>query len=112
MKDPRHSTDSLFYLIYVTSDGFTLLPVFRNGLHEALQLCCCLTHFLRSGIEGTPETDEQVESKTPATPDAGASQLGADLMFSGLKRCVLILGRVRITWVRSDISATLFMNLT
>lgn len=33
-------------------------------------------------------------------------------MFSGLRMCLLILGSVRRTWVRSGISATLFINLT
>lgn len=59
-KEQRHLTDSLFYLIYVTSDGFTLLPVFRNGLQEILQLRRCVAHPLRGRVDGTPETDERV----------------------------------------------------
>lgn len=34
------------------------------------------------------------------------------LMVSGLSRCFLMRGRVRTTWLRSDISAILFMNFT
>lgn len=53
-----------------------------------------------------------MESETHAALTRARWQIWADLMFSGLKRCLLIRGRVRITWVRSDISATLFMNFT
>lgn len=109
---PHDLTGGSVYLVYVASDGFTLLPGFGNRLHETLQLCCRLTHFLRSGIDGAPGRDEQAESEAPATPTPLRPQLRAHLMFSGLNRCLLILGSVRITWVRSDISAILFMNFT
>lgn len=113
MKEQRNWTQGSLYLTDVTVDTFMMFPVSRNGRHEGLQLRRRLRHLLWGGVDGTPKrTGERTSPRRSTKHSRAAAGRAPDLMFSGLNKCFLILSRVRMTWFRSDISATLFVNFT
>lgn len=66
VKEQHALTGGFLYLAYAASDGFPLLPGFGNGRHEVVQLCCCVSHLLRGGVDGAPATDPRTSSSRRA----------------------------------------------
>lgn len=73
-------------------------------------------HEQQKNIEMRLSSDARYSSSYPeqmlTNDSSSCSVTWTHLMVSGLRRCFLILGSVRMTWLRSDISAILFINFT